>query len=105
MKELKNMTFDDFAEQYDSKWQWLWEEMKTARDGDVVIRLIKGGNRVMKVGDSKPGYTPGFVVGAPVIIESPAGGFYQGGFIRSIDWENETFTTGQSTYSFHFVRR
>lgn len=95
MKELKDLTFDDFSEKYDSKWQWLWEEMKTAREGDVVIRLIKGGNRVMKVGDSKPGYTPGFVVGAPIIIESPAGGFYQGGFIRSIDWENETFTTGQ----------
>lgn len=105
MKELKNMNFDDFSEKYDSKWQWLWEEMKTAREGDVVIRLIKGGNRVMKVGDSKPGYTPGFVVGAPIIIQSPVGGFYQGGFIRSIDWENETFTTGQSTYSFHFVRR
>ena len=105
MKELKNMNFDDFSEKYDSKWQWLWEEMKIARDGDVVIRLIKGGNRVMKVGDSKPGYTPGFVVGAPIIIKSPAGGFYQGGFICSIDWENETLTTGQSTYSFHFVRR
>ena len=105
MTSLRNLRLDDFLDEYGPKWLWLWKEMQVVKDGAVVIRLIKGGNRVMKVGDSKPGYTPGFVVGAPVIIESPAGGFYQGGFIHSIDWENETFTTGQSTYSFHFVRR
>lgn len=105
MKELKSMTFAEFTEKYDTNIQWLWEEMKTAEGGEVVIRLIKGGNRIMKVGDSRPGYTPGFVVGAPVVVESPTGGFYQGGFIRSIDWKNKTITTAQSTYSFHFVRR
>ena len=105
MTSLRNMSLDDFFDEHDPKWLWIWKEMQVVADGDVVIRLIEGGNRVMRVGDSKPGYTPGFVVGAPVIIKSPVGGFYQGGFIRSIDWENKTFTTIQSTYSFHFVRR
>jgi len=89
---------------FDMGWLWLWRKLQNAQSGEVVIRIIEGGNPIMKVGDSKCGYTPGLVVGAPIVLEQPNGNRYQGGVIVNIDCENETFKTAQSTYSFHFVR-
>lgn len=96
----------DFCVKYKStNWFWLWKAMRCCNDGEIVIRIIEGGNSIMKVGDSKCGYTPGLIVGAPIVLEQPNGSRYQGGVIESIDWDNETFKTVQSTYSFHFVRK
>ena len=80
------------------------DELKEAPKGEVVIRLIEGGNEYMIVGDTKCGYTPGIKVGYHVWIQSPKGS-YMTSEVQSIDFAAETFTCVQSTYHFHFVKR
>ena len=80
------------------------EELKDAPKGEVVIRLIEGGNEYMKVGDTKCGYTPGIKVGYHVWVESPKGS-YMTSEVQSIVFAAETFTCVQSTYHFHFVKK
>ena len=80
------------------------DELKDAPKGEVVIRLIEGGNEYMIVGDTKCGYTPGIKVGYHVWIQSPKGS-YMTSEIQSIDFAAETFTCVQSTYHFHFVKK
>ena len=80
------------------------EELNDAPKGEVVIRLIEGGNEYMKVGDTKCGYTPGIKVGYHVWVQSPKG-FFMTSEVQSIDFAAETFTCVQSTYHFHFVKK
>ena len=80
------------------------DELKDAPKGEVVIRLIEGGNEYMKVGDTKCGYTPGIKVGYHVWVQSP-NGYYMTSEVQSIDFAAETFTCFQSTYHFHFVKK
>lgn len=80
-----------------------WNAWHNAKRGRLVIRLIEGGNEYMKVGDSYSGTTRALAVGLPLVIEYPKG-YYQSSFVKEIDWENGTFRTQCSTYSFHFCQ-
>lgn len=84
----------------------VWEAWHTAKRGEMVIRLIEGGNEYMKVGDpSCCGMVRAFAVGLPIVVVQPNGAWYQSSCIREIDWEKGIFRTECSTYTFHFVNR
>ncbi|MDO4497551.1 MAG: hypothetical protein Q4B58_06970 [Bacteroidales bacterium] len=107
LREMRGMSRKECKEKYGKTWLMLWDGLHIARyaEQEVVIRLMAGGNEYMQPGDSKCGVTPGIGLDVPIVIEHPNGSWYRGGTILEIDWEDETFKTAQSTYSFHVVRR
>lgn len=106
MNEIKEMPLKVFlAKGLGSKEQW--RNLRKARSGRVVVRIIEGGNEYLKLGQSLSGNTPGIAVGFPVAIEYP-NGWYSSTAVEKIDWaedaESGTFKTLKSTYSFHFCK-
>jgi len=115
MPECKFDIYEPFIEKYE-RWAnmteqqvfeetgepHIWRYWTHAKRGRLVIRLMEGGNKYMKVGDSCSGTTRAFNVGLPLVIEYP-NGYYQSSFVLDIDWKNETFCTQGSKYTFHFL--
>lgn len=70
-KRWENMTeervFEETGEPH------IWRYWTHAKRGRLVIRLLEGGNKYMKVGDSYSGTTRAFNVGLPLVIEYPNG--------------------------------
>lgn len=102
LKDLKSLTQEDFVNlEYGTAEEWT--SLQDAPSGRIVIRIIEGGNEYMKVGQSLSGTTPFLCIGFPVLVEYPKG-YYKSTAVESINWEQGTFRTKCSTYSFHFCK-
>lgn len=99
LNDFDSMLPTDFIRKYDND---LYHAIYKAKKGQLVIRIIEGGNEYMKVGHSKSGTTRALAEGLPLVIEFPNGS-YQSTIVRTIDWEAGTFRTKCSTYHFHFL--
>lgn len=102
LKDLRSLTQEDFINQgYGTADEWT--SLQEAPSGRIVVRIIEGGNPYMKVGQSLSGTTPYLCVGFPVLVEYP-NGCYKSTAVESINWDQGTFRTKCSTYSFHFCK-
>lgn len=80
---------------------WLREYiLSNAKKGWMTIKKLEGvNNEFISVGSEHSGHADAFIEGIPLFLESPTD-WFRTSIIRSINWEDKTFQTLNSTYSF-----
>lgn len=71
-----------------------------AKKGYIKVTKIEGDETRYKLGATHEGQTNNFIEGTGVLMEDAHGNWFHTSVIQSIDWENKTFKTLNSTYKF-----
>ena len=99
--KAKNQSKEEFVEEYGNENLWLWECLQKAKSGNIVITKTSSNFGYLSQGGTEHGYTPAFGVGLPCYIDRTDSYYYTSN-IESINWEDKTFKTKNSTYKFEF---
>lgn len=98
--EAKHSTKERFLEEYPDHPN-LWELLQNAKEGYIVIEKISNNSGYLRKGEVQRGYTPAFGEGLACYIDN-IDSYYFTSNITSINWEDNTFNTLNSTYKFKF---
>ena len=99
--KAKNQTKEEFIEENGENLVHLWEALQKSKSGDIWITKISSNLGYLNKGDSERGWTPAFGEGISLYIDS-IDRYYYTSVIESINWEDHTFKTRNSTYKFAF---
>lgn len=94
IKELKKLSKEEFLK-LPRTTEEIYNSLQNSKAGWINARR-KGD------GAGEKGITEAFGEGLPVWISNPNGNWWTTSNIQSIDWENHTFKTLNSTYDFEF---
>ena len=102
--KAKHQTKEEFIKQNGEDKLYIWELLQNAKEGDISITKISANVGYLGKNDTERGFTPAFGEGLSCYIDKPDS-YYYTSIIQSIDWENNTFKTINSTYKFKFDER
>lgn len=98
---LKLMSKEEFDEKY-GRDDELFDNIQHALSGHIKVTKVSDNYGYLSPGEWREGKTPLFGEGIALWICGTEDDFYHTSTIQSIDWENNTFKTLNSTYKFEF---
>ena len=102
--KAKNQTKEEFIAEHGENMLNVWEALQKAKAGDIYITKISSNLGYLSKGESERGWTPAFGEGIACYIDN-IDSYYYTSVIESINWEDHTFKTRNSTYKFIFYER
>lgn len=102
--KAKNQSKEDFVAEHGENMLHVWEALQKSKEGEISIVKISNNLGYLSKGEGERGWTPAFGEGLSLYIDA-IDSYYYTSIIDSINWEDHTFKTRNSTYKFQFYER